>query len=153
MNKRLVENIAKNSELELHLLCVDQVGQVVRWRDQAVRLPVADVHPPLRWRATVLLKFVETRRRKCVEISNILNILSPVLLLVICVVGTVHGVGDPGFAYSIFVFEQILIHCSHHGSPESAFSLLLTPRWNLNITSEYLNPVEAKSSRFDLAHS
>ena len=37
---------ARCSELELHLLVVDQVGEVVRGRDQAVRLPVADVHPP-----------------------------------------------------------------------------------------------------------
>ena len=39
--------LARGSELELHLLVVDQVGQVVRRCDQAVRLAVADVHPPL----------------------------------------------------------------------------------------------------------
>ena len=34
------------SKLELHLLCRHEVGEVVGRRDQAVGLPVADVHPP-----------------------------------------------------------------------------------------------------------
>ena len=38
--------LARGGELELHLLVVHQVGQVVRRRDQAVRLAVADVNPP-----------------------------------------------------------------------------------------------------------
>ena len=37
---------AGGGELELHLLVVHQVCQVVRRRDQAVRLAVADVNPP-----------------------------------------------------------------------------------------------------------
>ena len=92
--------LARCSELELHLLVVDQVGEVVRGRDQAVRLPVADVHPPSWGRATALLRLYN--KRKCFEVSIIFEIPSPVLLLVICEVGTVHRVGDPRFAYKIF---------------------------------------------------
>ena len=40
--------LSRSSELELDFLIVDQVGQVVRWCDQAVRFSVADIHPPLR---------------------------------------------------------------------------------------------------------
>ena len=48
--------LARGSELELHLLVVDQVGQMVRRCDQAMRLAVTNVNPPSRT-TSVLLRF------------------------------------------------------------------------------------------------
>ena len=85
---------ARGGELELHLLVVHQVCQVVRRRDQAVRLAVADVNPP--------------GGRECTTCSKINFYLSqiigikcaiPVLLLVVCEVRAVDRVRNPRFSY------------------------------------------------------
>ena len=46
--------LARGSELELHLLVVDQVGQMVRRCDQAMRLAVTNVNPPSRTTSVLL---------------------------------------------------------------------------------------------------
>ena len=86
---------ARGGELELHLLVVHQVCQVVRRRDQAVRLAVADVNPP--------------GGRECTACSERINFCSsqkagdkiaiPVLLLVVCEVRAVDRVRNPRFSY------------------------------------------------------
>ena len=86
---------AGGGELELHLLVVHQVRQVVRRRDQAVRLAVADVNPPGGRESTA-----------CSERINFYSsqkagdkIAIPVLLLVVCEVRAVDRVRNPRFSY------------------------------------------------------
>ena len=87
--------LARGGELELHLLVVHQVCQVVRRRDQAVGLAVADVNPPRGTECTT-----------CSERTNFYlskktgdKCAIPVLLLVVCEVRAVDRVRNPRFSY------------------------------------------------------
>ena len=81
---------AGGGELELHLLVVHQVCQVVRRRDQAVRLAVADVNPPGGRECTACSYSSQKAGDKCAI---------PVLLLVVCEVRAVDRVRNPRFSY------------------------------------------------------
>ena len=83
--------LARGGELELHLLVVHQVCQVVRRRDQAVRLAVADVNPP-GGRESERINFYLSQRAG-------VKYAIPVLLLVVCEVRAVDRVRNPRFSY------------------------------------------------------
>ena len=82
--------LVRSCELKLDLLLGDEGREVVGRGDQGVGLPVRDVNPPVK---------INTIS----SINQQLNKNPPELLLVVCVVGAVDAVRDPGLAVYRFL--------------------------------------------------